>query len=243
MNLSAYSKKMNLGDKNEIDKCVYIGYFLMVKKGAVEFTLEDLLSCFDALHFSKPNVSRLKGKLKSSKAIINGNGNAVYKLHSKTIKTLDGEIPDLKEKSEEIISDDDILPESLFSGTRGYLISLAKQINASYENNVFDGCAVLMRRLIEILLIHSYEELGIDSEIKDSDGNYKMLNHIVSNAKTNKTLALSRNTKESIESYRSLGNFSAHKIFYNAKRKDIDLVKMEFRASVEELMYKSGIKN
>lgn len=243
MNLSTYSKKMSLDDKNEVDKCVYIGYYLMVKKEAVEFSLEELLSCFDSLHFSKPNVSRLKGKLKASKAIISGKTKAAYKLHSKTIKSLDEEMPDLREKSEEIISDDDILPEILFSGTRGYLISLSKQINASYENNIFDGCAVLMRRLIEILLIHSYENLGIDSEIKDSDGNYKMLNHIVNNAKANKTLALSRNTKESIESYRSLGNFSAHKVFYNAKRKDIDLVKKEFRASVEELMYKSGIKN
>lgn len=243
MNLSTYSKKMNLDYKNEVDKCLYIGYYLMVKKGAVEFSLEDLLSCFDLLHFSKPNVSRLKGKLKTSKAIISGKSIAVYKLHSKTIKTLDEEMPDLKERSEEIISDDDILPEILFSGTRGYLISLSKQINASYENNIFDGCAVLMRRLIEILLIHSYENLGIDSEIKDSDENYKMLNHIVTNAKANRTLALSRNTKKSVESYRSLGNFSAHKIFYNAKRKDIDIVKNEFRASVEELMYKSGIKN
>ena len=242
MNLDKYSKHVSLEDKKEIDKCVYLGYFLMVKEEKVEFSIDDLLICFDKLHFSRPNISRLKGNLKSSRYFINGSKPMIYKLQSKAITKFDSEIPDLKNKSEEVVSDDKILPEALFVGTRGYLQSLSRQINASYEKNIFDGCAVLMRRLIEILLIHSYENHGIDSEIKDGSGNFKMLNHIVANAKTNSTLALSRNTKEAIEDYRTLGNFSAHKIFYNAKRKDIDAAQKEFRASVEELLYKSGIK-
>ena len=242
MNLDSYSKHVSLENKIEHDKCVYLGYFLMFKEDTVEFSIEDILSCFDKLHFSRPNIYRLKKNLKSSRSFINGSKSMTYKLQSKTITKLDAEIPSLKTKTEEIISDDKIIPEVLFIGTRGYLESLARQINASYEENIFDGCAVLMRRLIEILLIHSYENHGIDSEIKDIDGNFKMLNHIVSNAKTNSTLALSRNTKASIEDYRTIGNFSAHKIFYNAKRKDIDTVQKEFRASVEELLYKSGIK-
>jgi hypothetical protein len=242
MNLGSYSKHVSLEEKKELDKCIYLGYFLMVKEDQVEFSIDDILTCFDKLHFSRPNISRLKGNFKSSKSLINGSKPLAYKLQSKTITKLDDELPSLKSKSEEIISDDKIIPEALFVGTRGYLESLARQINASYEQNIFDGCAVLMRRLIEILLIHSYENHGIDSDIKDGNGNFKMLNHIVSNAKTNSTLALSRNTKEAIEDYRTLGNFSAHKIFYNAKRKDIDSAQKEFRASVEELLYKSGIK-
>lgn len=242
MNLAIYSKKMSLDEKKEIDKCLYLAYYFAAKNEQLEFSIDDLLAVFDELHFSRPNVSRLKGNLKSSKHFIAGSKLNRYKLHSKSITALDIEIPDLKNKTEEVVSDDILLPEALFAGTRGYIESLSKQINASYENNIFDGCAVLMRRLVEILLIHSFENHGIGAEIKDGDGNYKMLNHIVSNAKNNQTLALSRNTKESIETYRTLGNFSAHKIFYNAKRKDIDFAQKEFRASVEELLYKSGIK-
>ncbi|SIS91043.1 DUF4145 domain-containing protein [Neptunomonas antarctica] len=242
MNLDKYSKHVSLESKKEIDKCVYLSYFLMVKEDKAEFSIDDFLLCFYNLHFSRPNISRLKGALKSSSSLINGSKPLTYKLQSKTITRLDDELPNLKSKSEEILSDDKIIPEALFLDTRGYLESLSRQINASYEQNIFDGCAVLMRRLIEILLIHSYENHGIDSEIKDNSGNFKMLNHIVSNAKTNSILALSRNTKEAIEDYRTLGNFSAHKIFYNAKRKDINAAQKEFRASVEELLYKSGIK-
>ncbi|WP_156501793.1 DUF4145 domain-containing protein [Alteromonas stellipolaris] len=211
-------------------------------KSEPEFSLNEVLDCFDALHFSRPNISRLKKKIKSSKDIVKGKSTDTYKLHAKAISRFESEIPELKVESEEIVSDDLIVPVSLYSSTRGYIESLSKQINASYENNIFDGCAVLMRRLLEILLIQSYENLSIESEIQDSGGHYKMLNHIVANAKVNKKLGLSRNTKEALEEFRIIGNFSAHKIFYNAKRKDISKVATEYRAAIEELLYKSGIK-
>lgn len=96
----------------------------------------------------------------------------------------------------------------------GDLGSLAKQINASYEHNIFDGCAVLMRRLEEVLLILSYEHLGIETAIKDASGNYLLLESIVKNAEGNAKLGLSRNAKPSIETIRKLGNYSAHKVIY-----------------------------
>ncbi len=121
-------------------------------------------------------------------------------------------------------------------------MSLIKQINCSYENNIFDGCAVLMRRLLEILLILSYQEFGIDAAIKDASGNYKMLNPIIDNAVNNTSLGLSRNTKEHLDTFRKLGNFSAHKIYYNAKKKSIDQVMLDYRATIEELLYKSKLR-
>jgi len=241
MDLAKYSIYVSLENKKEIDKCIFLGYYFSNTKEQVEFTIDDLLEYFDVLHFSKPNVYRLKKNIQASRAFVNGKSKSTYKLHAKFISQLDSELIDFKVKSEEIITDDTIIPESLYKGTRGYIESLAMQINAAFEYNIFDGCAVLMRRLLEILLIHSYENLSIDSDIKDSNGNYKMLNLIVVNAKSNTTLSLSRNTKETIEIFRTIGNFSAHKIFYNAKRKDISSISKEYRAVIEELLYKSGI--
>lgn len=214
----------------------------MVSTEESEFSIDDVLSCFDKLHFSKPNISRLKRNIKGSKDIVAGGSSGQLKLHAKKITAMDAEYPQIKDESEEVISDDVILPSALFQGTRGYVESLSRQINASYDHNIFDGCAVLMRRLLEILLIHSYENLGVESEIKDVSGNYKMLNHIVKNAKINSKLSLSRNTKDAIDDFRVVGNFSAHKIFYNAKRRDISKISSEYRAAIEELLYKSGIK-
>jgi hypothetical protein len=55
-------------------------------------------------------------------------------------------------------------------------------------------------------------------------------------------LSLSPATKACLDDFRIVGNFSAHKIYYNAKRADIKRVVLEYRAAIEELLYKAGLK-
>ena len=64
----------------------------------------------------------------------------------------------------------------------------------------------------------SYEHHKIKSAIKDGNGNYVLLEKIVNDAASNKTLNLGRNTKRDIDVFRELGNYSAHKIYYLCKR-------------------------
>lgn len=241
MNIKNYSKITSLGEKAEIDKAYYLAYFICRVEGHEDFNIEELSACFDKLDFSQPNKARLKGKIQKSKLFIKGKRKDSYKLHSNSVQKIEEEFPQVTEKSEEIIFGDSILPSALFLGTRGFVESLSKQVNACYENNLFDACAVVMRRLLEVCLILSYENLGIGDEIKDANGNYKQLNVIVANAKGNSRLALSRNTKACLEDFRTVGNFSAHKIYYNARKQDIKKVALEYRATIEELLYKSGI--
>lgn len=100
----------------------------------------------------------------------------------------------------------------------------------------------MIRRVFEILLIESFKELKIEDQIKDSNGNYVMLEKICNNAKVNLTLNLSRNTKESLDQIRDLGNFAAHKITYNTRKSDIDKTYSSIRTCFEELYYKAGLK-
>ena len=95
---------------------------------------------------------------------------------------------------------------------------------------------------MEVLLILAYRKLGIDSEIRDSSGNYCMLERICTNASSNATLALSRDGKTALGGIRDLGNYSAHKIEYTAKRSDVERVTVGFRILIEELMFKSGLR-
>lgn len=143
-------------------------------------------------------------------------------------------------QSEEIVTDDCILPDALVNNTRGYIISLSQQINASYNNNIFDGCAILMRRLLEILLIHSYEAIGKLDDIK-TDSGFNNLSYIINSTLSNKLFNLHKDSEEIIDTFRVLGNFAAHKIQYTTKRKDIDNVKLRYRLLVQELLYISEI--
>lgn len=242
MKLANYSKKTELNDKVQIEKVRYLAYYYLRVNNLDQFGISDVSEWFDNLNYPIPNSSRLRTNFKKSKKFIRGSVSDSYRLHAREIQLLDSEYPELVIKSEDIIAPDIVLPQSLFENSRGFIESISKQINSSYDNNVFDGCAVLMRRLLEILLILSYENNGIENTIKDTQGNYILLNKIMKDATSNQTLSLSRNTKGCLDDFRHLGNFSAHKIYYNAKRSDLEKILLDFRAAIEELLYKSGIK-
>ena len=118
---------------------------------------------------------------------------------------------------------------------------LIYQINHSYANNCYDAAAVLMRRLFEVLLVLSYQNNGIDDQIKDSTGKgYIMLDGIVKNAKNNQILKISR-IKIEFDTFLMVDNFSAHNITYTAGKKDIDDIKLNYRVMLEELYSKAGL--
>lgn len=140
-----------------------------------------------------------------------------------------------------IDSDSELIDEQKFVGKRKYLDQLIYQINHSYANNCYDAAAVLMRRLFEVLLVLSYQNYGIDDQIKDSTGKgYIMLDGIVKNAKNNQILKISR-IKSEFDTFRMVGNFSAHNITYTAGKKDIDDIKLNYRVMLEELYSKAGL--
>lgn len=241
MTLTQFLTRSEFSKQKEIRRVLLLAFFYLRQRDTGNFSTPEISEWLTSLGFARPNAARLKANLKKSKLFVAAaNGN--HRLHPTAVEALDTEFPELVTKSEETISFDSIIPEDLLTKERAFLLSLIRQINSSYENNIFDGCAVLMRRLLEILLILSYEECGLGTSIRDAYGHYKMLNPIIDDAKVNSALGLSRNTKDSLDEFRKLGNFSAHKIYYNAKKKSIDLVTLDYRAAIEELLYKSKIR-
>ena len=136
------------------------------------------------------------------------------------------------------------MPSALFDNVHTNIQKICKQINASYENNLFDCTAVLIRRLLESLLVLSYLKFDIESDIMDKSGNHHLtLDRIIKDAEQNTVLSLSSNTKKDMYTFKDLGNYSAHKIWYNCTQQDIKPHILKYRAIIEELMYKSGEKN
>ncbi len=208
---------------------------------STEVSISEINEYFVQNALPKYNQTYLKKDLRLSKNVMRGNGLNTFKPVRKYQDDMSIKFPFIETKSEEIVTDDIILPDSLLVSTRGYIESLGKQINASYNNNIFDGCAVLMRRLLELLLIHSYDEAGRMDDIAEGDG-IKNLSYIINYTMSNKPFKLSKEANETLDDFRQLGNFSAHKIQYNAKRKDVDNVKLRYRMTIEELLYASKLK-
>jgi len=242
MNLKEFCRIANVLQVDELEKVRLLAFFYQKTSAQKEFSTSNIREWFEELDLPQLNNSRLLKKIRGSRAFIKGKGASSFKLHAAEFDGLQAEYPGIHVDSEDVASEDTILPLPLYENTRGFIESLAKQINASYEFNIFDGCAVLMRRLLEILLILTYEHLNIEAELQDTNDNYVSLEKIIANAKSNKKLKLSRDSKSVLGEFRALGNFSAHKIYYNCRRADLKKVASNYRATIEELLYKCGVR-
>lgn len=242
MTLAQFVTICKLDTLQEVPKACHLAFYYVKREGVEEFSATDAAKWLDDLHLPKPNTSRLSGNLKASRDTVRGSKQGLFRLHHSYLKKMDELYPQLSQKSQEVVDHGTILPPILYEKTRGFIESLAKQINRCYEENIFDGCAVLMRRLEEVLLIMSYQHLNVDGEIKDSQGNYVLLEAIVSNAKSNTTLNLGRNSKKTIEKIREMGNYSAHQIHYQCRREWIQEKIEEYRALVTELLSRAGLR-
>lgn len=240
-NLVAFAAKVQLVGLPELAKAQLIAYYLQKKNACADVVFGEIVSAFNDLHLHRPNTSRLKKQLVTSRTFVRGVTPDSFRLHATTLARLDAEGIFEDGPSEEISSSSAILSTSLFANTRGYLEKLAKQINVSYDHSIFDGCAILMRRLLEILLILSYRHQGIEALILSAPDQHKDLKSIIADAKQNNKMNLSRETKACLDEFREIGNFSAHKLEYNCKRADIERVILKYRVASEELLYRAGL--
>jgi hypothetical protein len=136
-----------------------------------------------------------------------------------------------------------VLPRALFTKTRGYIERVVDQINGCYENGWFDGCAVMMRRLLETLIIESFEAHNLAHKIKDNKtGDFLYLSDLISKAFQEPSWNLGRNTKRALPNLKSIGDQSAHSRRYNAHREDIDKLSADFRTVCQEFIYLSKLK-
>lgn len=135
-----------------------------------------------------------------------------------------------------------IIMMSLVRGTRGYIEKVSNQINGAYENGWYDACAVMLRRLIETLIIETFEHHKIADKIQNAHGDFFYLRDLIDRTLAEKTWNLSRNTKQALPKLKDVGDKSAHNRRYVAQRGDIQPLITDIRAVVQELTYVSGLK-
>lgn len=135
-----------------------------------------------------------------------------------------------------------VLPSALVRGTRGYIERIVQQINGCYEQGWYDGCAVMMRRLMETLIIEMFEHYKIADEIKNTHGDFLYLADLVGRTQSQTAWNLGRKTKQALPRLKDLGDQSAHSRRFVAHREDIDRLQGDFRVVVQELVFLSGLK-
>jgi hypothetical protein len=114
-------------------------------------------------------------------------------------------------------------------------------MNGSFREGWYDCCAVMMRRLVEVVLIEAYEHQGIAHKIKNASGDYVHLSELIDRALAEPKLRLSRNAKKELPKLRNLGHRSAHGRHFTAQAPDIQKVEDGVRVVVEEFLHHAGL--
>jgi len=107
MKVQEFSNQADFVSKQEIEKVELLAFFLAENK-------------------QEQDQTRLKGKVEKSNSFVKGSKKNQFRLSVKKMAGFKAAYPDISE-SEEVVSDDSILPEILLQETnRPYLIKLAK---------------------------------------------------------------------------------------------------------------------
>jgi len=138
--------------------------------------------------------------------------------------------------------DADLFPQSLLTRTsRGYLISIGRQMNGCFESGFYDAGAVMMRRLLETAIIEAFESKKVEAKIKNTQGDYLQLTDLIAAALTETSWNLTRNTKQALPRLRDIGHLSAHSRRFTAQKTDVERIRMDCRVAIEEFLQIAGL--
>lgn len=135
-----------------------------------------------------------------------------------------------------------VLSMAVVAGTRRYIEQVVVEANGCYEHQWYNGCSVMIRRLVETLIIELYEHEGRAGDIKGADGNFYMLGKLVEILLADAAFNLGRETKAGLPLLKSLGDRAAHNRYFLAKKPDIDEVVPKLRVVAEELILRAKLK-
>ena len=68
-----------------------------------------------------------------------------------------------------------VIDAALVRGAPGNFVRVVDQINGTYERGWYDACAVMLRRLLEMLIIESFVANGMKDKIKSHNGRFLRL--------------------------------------------------------------------
>lgn len=185
--------------------------------------------------FGKQNNTRTREALDRDRKIVKHNKNG-YRVHPNHMGKMREKYSPLV-GSRPVPKSDSVLPRELFKFAHGYNIKVLDQLNAAYEYSLFDCCAVMCRRLLETLIIESYESAGISGDLKTADDNFMMFSGLLGKIKKDNALGMSRNCIKALKDFKKLGDLSAHNRRFNARQNDIDRIRDDIRIASEELLH------
>lgn len=211
-----------------------LGFYLLFYKEYHSYTASDIMKCFEYLNIPPySNISSYLSREKSAKRMVkckDGGYALSRKVYDEISYKINNSVPP-KPSSE-------LFPLDIFEDTRDYIKKTAVQAVVCYDNQAYDACLVMIRRLIETLIIETFEYYNVQDRIKTSNGNYMYCSDLIDELlKETHLWTIGRNSIKELPKIKQLGDNCAHNRRFNARKTDIDNIKIGLRIVLEELVH------
>lgn len=237
MKLKDFLNLSNFYEGSEVEQAKLLAFYFHATANVKEFD-RDLLGNWFSLAKTTPNISRLFKNASSASWSRKGSKTGVIALHGKAITELEKTFPTVTSVEPEIDCIGEVLPKAQYQDVkRKYIKHIADQVNWGFESGAYDASAVMMRRLLEVLLIHCFRELKIESQITGSDGHYVELDKIIGIAVNIKSIGLTPGVAKDLKKCKDVGNLGAHDIVYTCHKSDIEDLRLQYRKVFAHLLH------
>lgn len=233
-----FLRKIDSHCDKQIDRALALIWLVGLENHALGCTARDIASLLRDAGHAQQNVHRLDTTLAADRRTVAAKGGG-YSLKLSARRELDEVYKDFLGPTH-LPQSDSIIPMALVGGTRGYIEKVADQANKSYDAQLYDCAAVMCRRLLETLIIETYEHQGREGEIKNGK-NYLGLADLITVLDGDKAISISKPAMSALKDFKRLGDLSAHNRHFNARIGDIEPQRMGIRVVVEEMLYRAGL--
>jgi hypothetical protein len=225
-------------ERTNAEKAITVLWFSDCQHPDIAMTSGELTKVLVDYHVGTPHATQLAAAIRRTKLVNESKAGFSLRPGSRKIihdwlpSGIDGMQPTMDHSS-------GFVADAVWIRTRDYIESVCKQLNGCFRAAYYDAASVMLRRLMETLVIEAYEHLARQDEIKDGDGNYFMLKHLVERANgkpPHRGLDLGRDAKKNLEDVKALGDRSAHNRRFVARAPDLVNIQTGVRTAVQELI-------
>lgn len=217
---------------NQTEEAIALLWFYRQTQTFEERNAAELADDFRDEGYPEPNSTRLGAALRRSRKTVLGRRRGTFQINVRYIDELEADYGQLLNIRAQAVNPL-VLPEDFGRGTR-HFEQLVIEVNGSYEKGYFDGCAVMIRRILESLIISVFISRRQVNVIK-IDGAFLQLEALIEKTLIFDQVHLSRDARRIMRQIKEVGDVAAHNRNYLTQQQDIDDIKLGARRILSEL--------
>jgi hypothetical protein len=146
-----------------------------------------------------------------------------------------------KKKSKTARPSDLYLQPEILDKMPPYIVRLVPQINGTYDQEWYEGTAMVLRRLVETLIIELYTRRGWSRDVQDPDTNeFLQLKSLIDKLNGDARLRMQRRTIDGLTRVKEVGDTAAHDFRIRIRKSDLDRIQSAVRLTCERLIFTIG---